>query len=133
MASRGTIASSAGSTRVTRAGVVGPAVAPGLKKSSVADRTQMKFDGGSESGPLTPRIASWIRLARTRVGREDHPIRRVEALDERSAALAEDTRQPAVHPDLRVVVDDDLEHDRRAARLEGADSFRNRDAWSDTS
>ena len=57
-ASRGTIASMAGSTRVTRAGVSGPDVAPGLKKSSVAERTQMKFDGGSDSGPFTPRIAS---------------------------------------------------------------------------
>jgi len=100
---------------VTRAGVVDPVVAPGLKKSSVADRIL-----DSEDRQLDP-------LARPGVGRKDYPIRCVEAPDERSTALAQDARQPAVNPDLRVVIDDDLEHDCRTARFEGADCLGNSD------
>ena len=80
----------------------------------------MKFDGGSDSGPLTPRIASWIRLARSRAGRQDHAIRRVESFDEGAAGLPKRARKLAVHPDFGVVVDHDLEDDRRSRRVSNA-------------
>ncbi len=56
--SAGTISSRDGSTRTTR-----PTLSPcdGVKKSSVADLTQMKLFGLAEMGPLAPKTASWMR------------------------------------------------------------------------
>ena len=65
-------------------------------------------------------------LTGLRVARQHDAIRRVEALDERAARLPERAGQLAVHPDLGVVVHDDLEHHRRAARRQPADRFGDR-------
>ena len=88
----------------------------------------MKFDGGSDSGPLTPKIASWIvcpgrafAVSTTRFGA-------LKPLTSEPPVWPSDARQLAVHPDLGVVVDDDLEDDRGAGRLERADALRDRDA-----
>ena len=61
------------------------------------------------------------RLSRSGVAGEDDAVRRVEAGNDRAARVAEGVRQLAVHPDLGIVVDHDLEHDRRARRVELAD------------
>ena len=57
---------------------------------------------------------------------DDQAIRGVESLDQMAASLPEHQRQPAVHPDLRVIVDHDFEDGCGAGRIERADPVRNR-------
>jgi hypothetical protein len=56
-----------------------------------------------------------------------HAIGRVEPFHQLAAGLAEDDRQLAVHPDLGVVVDHQLEDHRRAGDVEVGHSRRQRD------
>ena len=86
----------------------------------------MKLPGGFDSGPLAPNTASWIRWP----GRASRAITTrfgaLKPLMSWPAGLAEHERQLAVDPDFRVVVDDDLEDDGRAGRVERADLLRDR-------
>ena len=84
----------------------------------------MKLAGGCETGPLMPKTASWICWPGRASRGQHHAIGRVEPLDDLAAGLAEHQRQLAVHPDLGVVVEDQLEHHGRPADVEVADSSR---------
>ena len=73
-----------------------------------------------------PKIASWIccpgcasLVSTTRFGR-------VESLDELAAGLAQHQRQLAVHPDLGVVVDDQLENHGGRRRTSKSPTFSGR-------
>ena len=87
----------------------------------------MKFTGGLEIGPLTPKIASWMRcpgrasrVSTTRLGA-------LKPLIELAARLPQHQREPPIHPDLGVVVDHQLEHHGRAGHGKPTDIFRKRD------
>ena len=66
------------------------------------------------------------RLARPRIACQHDAVGRVEAPDRPTAGVADRDRQLAVHPDLCVVVDHDLEDHGRAGRVEVADPLGDR-------
>ena len=66
-------------------------------------------------------------LAGLGVTSEHYPVGCIEAADRTAARVADRDRQLAVHPDLGVVVDHDLEDDGRAGRVEVADPLGDRD------
>jgi hypothetical protein len=81
----------------------------------------MKFVGGFESGPLMPKMASWMRSP----GLTSRPMtRRFGAFH---PLMTEPPRQLAVDPDLRVVVERGLEFDGRAGGIVRADPIGDRD------
>ena len=84
----------------------------------------MKFSGGLEIGSVDAEDGELELLPGPRVAGEHDAIGRVEPLDELAAGLPQHQRKLPVHPDLGVVVDDQLEDDGRAGDVEAADLAR---------